>query len=171
VQILFTTTSSTHSCNGKPNDQKYQTHLVQQKGGSNLASLEKLHQNLWKISDHSVHVTRARARLAASHCAIKDQNSIALVSSEGAGVLVAIYLSRGALQIYLHISCVFFLRIVVLIVPNFMIQGGDITEGNGAGGESIYGGYFEDETFEILHDKLYLLNSANKGPDTVSSSF
>jgi cyclophilin family peptidyl-prolyl cis-trans isomerase len=52
-----------------------------------------------------------------------------------------------------------------------MIQGGDITEGNGAGGESIYGGYFEDETFEILHDKLYLLNSANKGPDTVSSSF
>ncbi|KAL7443455.1 hypothetical protein ACHAXM_012116 [Skeletonema potamos] len=57
------------------------------------------------------------------------------------------------------------------IIPNFMIQGGDITEGNGAGGESIYGGYFEDETFEILHDKLYLLNSANKGPDTNGSQF
>ncbi len=30
-----------------------------------------------------------------------------------------------------------------------MIQGGDITEGNGVGGESIYGGYFDDETFEV----------------------
>ncbi len=72
---------------------------------------------------------------------------------------------------YTHTYLVFFFAYCVLIVPNFMIQGGDITEGNGAGGESIYGGYFEDETFEILHDKLYLLNSANKGPDTVSSSF
>lgn len=53
-------------------------------------------------------------------------------------------------------------------VPNFIIQGGDITDGNGVGGESIYGGYFEDETFEVLHNKLYLLNMANKGPDTVS---
>ena len=52
-------------------------------------------------------------------------------------------------------------------VPNFIIQGGDITSGNGLGGESIYGGYFEDETFEVLHNKLYLLNMANKGPDTV----
>jgi hypothetical protein len=30
-----------------------------------------------------------------------------------------------------------------------MIQGGDITEDNGVGGESIYGGYFDDETFEV----------------------
>ena len=29
-----------------------------------------------------------------------------------------------------------------------MIQGGDITQNNGIGGESIYGGYFEDESFE-----------------------
>mmetsp|Transcript_18753 Transcript_18753/g.30777 ORF Transcript_18753/g.30777 Transcript_18753/m.30777 type:complete len:232 (-) Transcript_18753:684-1379(-) len=57
------------------------------------------------------------------------------------------------------------------IIPSFMIQGGDITEGNGVGGESIYGGYFEDETFEVLHNKLYLLNMANKGPDTNGSQF
>lgn len=30
------------------------------------------------------------------------------------------------------------------IIPGFMAQGGDITEGNGRGGESIYG-----ETFEV----------------------
>lgn len=34
-------------------------------------------------------------------------------------------------------------------VPNFIIQGGDISGTNGVGGESIYGGYFDDETFEV----------------------
>ncbi len=36
-----------------------------------------------------------------------------------------------------------------LAVPNFLIQGGDISYANGVGGESIYGGYFEDESFEV----------------------
>jgi hypothetical protein len=39
-------------------------------------------------------------------------------------------------------------------VPNFMIQGGDITEHNGVGGESIYGGYFDDETFEVMRMRV-----------------
>lgn len=34
-------------------------------------------------------------------------------------------------------------------VPNFMIQGGDISDSNGVGGESIYGGYFDDEQSEV----------------------
>jgi cyclophilin family peptidyl-prolyl cis-trans isomerase len=32
------------------------------------------------------------------------------------------------------------------IIPNFMIQGGDFTEGNGRGGESIYGGAVQAES-------------------------
>jgi len=57
------------------------------------------------------------------------------------------------------------------IIPNFGLQGGDITKNNGVGGESIYGGYFDDESFEVLHNKVYLLSSANKGPNTNNSQF
>jgi peptidyl-prolyl isomerase D len=57
------------------------------------------------------------------------------------------------------------------IIKDFMVQGGDIINGDGTGGMSIYGEVFDDESFERKHDQPLLLSSANKGPNTNSSQF
>jgi len=58
------------------------------------------------------------------------------------------------------------------VIDKFMIQGGDPT-GTGRGGESLWGGKFEDEFVSTLkHDRAGILSMANIGrPNTNGSQF
>lgn len=57
------------------------------------------------------------------------------------------------------------------IVRDFMVQGGDPT-GTGRGGESVYGGKFEDEiTRNLKHTGAGVVAMANAGPNTNGSQF
>ena len=59
------------------------------------------------------------------------------------------------------------------IVKTFGIFGGDLINGDGTSGESIYGMSFEDEYLKLTHDSPYLVTLVKPGstPDTNNSQF
>ena len=44
------------------------------------------------------------------------------------------------------------------VIKGFIIQGGDFSEGNGTGGESIYGGMFAGELHELALSRCSLIS-------------
>ncbi len=56
------------------------------------------------------------------------------------------------------------------VIKDFMVQGGD-PNGTGMGGESIWGGSFEDEFSDKLRNVRGALSMANAGPNTNGSQF
>ena len=60
---------------------------------------------------------------------------------------------------------------IKILILSILCLGGDFTNGNGTGGESIYGTKFADENFIARHDRPGLLSMANSGSNTNGSQF
>ncbi|KAH0954447.1 hypothetical protein HN011_010728 [Eciton burchellii] len=57
------------------------------------------------------------------------------------------------------------------VMKRYLIQAGDVEQDDGYGSISIYGKYFEDETFQVKHTAPLFVSMANIGKDTNGCQF
>lgn len=57
------------------------------------------------------------------------------------------------------------------VLPGKYCLGGDFIHGTGQGSESIYGGYFPDESKSLKHSKAGVISMVNRGPNSNGSLF
>jgi cyclophilin family peptidyl-prolyl cis-trans isomerase len=55
--------------------------------------------------------------------------------------------------------------------PTLIVAAGDVEQDDGYGSISIYGKYFEDETFQVKHTAPLFVSMANIGKDTNGCQF
>lgn len=60
---------------------------------------------------------------------------------------------------------------VFKIIPGQYIQSGDFVSNDGTGGESVYGGKFEDENFTLWHSNAGVVSMASDAPNSNGSQF
>ena len=67
---------------------------------------------------------------------------------------------RGITIIVMSSNLIFVtIFIFIVVICDFIIQAGDITNFNGSGGESIYGERFEDESFALKVSLIFFFNT------------
>ena len=141
---------------------------ITQLGGREMKSLKELHANDYEWSQKgSIRIRPQR------HCRLVielyfDSSPLACenffhlcVGDRGkskSGANIPLYYKGSKIHRYL---------------PGFILQGGDISFGNGSGGESIWGKKFKDDSkgLKLKHDDIGIVSMGNSGKNSNTSQF
>ena len=142
--------------------------ILYELGGRERLSVSELYENdfVWKSKGPCLvdpqPATRLVFELNTKESPLATENFLALCThSRGKSKSSGVELTYRGSKIHRH-------------VPGFILQGGDITFGNGSGGESVFGGKkFKDDVagLKLKHDARGVLSMGNSGKNSNSSQF